>query len=343
MCPEQAVRDDDVLHMLRLPCGEDFDDLDHLDLSSEYDGLFDHVLFNEGGPKRKRAPGPKQVRPQCSEESCSGRSRPPSGLCSRHSGEKTKHKQCSEESCSALARRPSSLCARHGGVKAKVNEARATKAKASEARLAGGTRAYLTAQGAVPPQQSSLPGVSDAAGRAAQTEYRRSGDMVAAQQVGTRVGTVAAAEAEAMEAMEARRYAAPAAAAARGDFKDAHELLAALHTELGANPTTRARYVAAAEALLAKLLPHTEGPITDEGTQAALEGLLRDGALMAMRGLGDVRAAVAGVLRERALTEAVAAQRNRLAAAAAAKAAQHEAMGPDTYAAEAFGLAADHE
>ena len=110
----------------------------------------------------------------------------------------------------------------------------------------------------------------------------------------------------------------------------------------GRSLTTRARYVAAVEALLAELRPHAEGPITDEGTQAALEGLLRDGALMAMRGLGDVRAAVAGVLRERALCEAVAAQRNRLAAAAAAKAAQHEAMSPDTYATGAFGLAGTH-
>jgi len=365
VCPEQAVRDDDVLHMLRLPCGEDFDDLDHLDLSSGSDGLFDLVLFNEGGPKRKRAPGLKQVRPQCSEESCSTQARGPSGLCSRHSGEKTKHKQCSEESCSAQARGPSGLCSGHGGEKAKrcsyqgcsaqsrgpsglcsghggekakrcsyqgcsaesrgpsglcsghggekakVKEARATKAKASEARLAGGTRAYLTAQEEVPPQQASLPGVSDAAGRAAQAEYQHSGDWDAARRVGTRVGTVAAAEAEAREAMLVRRYAAPAAAAARGDFREAHELLVALHTELSANPSTRARYVAAAEALLAELLPHAEGPITEEGTQAALEGLLRDGALLDVRGLGDVRAAVAGVLRERALCEAVAAQRNR--------------------------------
>jgi hypothetical protein len=127
VCPEQAVRDDDVLHMLRLPCGEDFDDLDHLDLSSGSDGLFDHVLFNEGGPKRKRAPGPKQVRPQCSEESCSGRSRPPSGLCSRHSGEKTKHKQCSEESCSALARGGQVVSA-HGTVVRRPSDARARAA-----------------------------------------------------------------------------------------------------------------------------------------------------------------------------------------------------------------------
>ena len=131
-------------------------------------------------------------------------------------------------------------------VKDLAKATKATEAKAREARLAGGTRAYLTAQGAVPSQQSSLPGVGDAAGHAAQTEYQRSGDMAAARRVGTRVGTVAAAEAEAMEAMLVRRYAAPAAAAARGDFKDAHELLAALHTELSANPSTRARYVAPA-------------------------------------------------------------------------------------------------
>ena len=212
------------------------------------------------------APAIKRVRPQCSEDGCMNQGES-YGRCKRHSGTSTAATRCSYQDCSSGAKGPSGLCFRHGGAtpkryakakeakeakakeakakeakaKAKEAKAKATEAKPSEARLAGGTRAYLTAQGEVPPQQASLPGVSDAAGRAAQAEYQHSGDWDAA-----RVGTVAAAEAEAREAMLVRRYAAPAAAAARGDFREAHELLVALHTELSANPSTRARYVAPA-------------------------------------------------------------------------------------------------
>jgi len=63
------VRDDDLLHKLLVPWGEDFDDLAHLDLYS--DGLFDELL-DEGGLKRKRARRKSvQGRKQCSEDDCS--------------------------------------------------------------------------------------------------------------------------------------------------------------------------------------------------------------------------------------------------------------------------------
>ena len=78
-----------------------------------------------------------------------------------------------------------------------AKEAKEAKAKDSEALLAGATRAYLTAQGAVPPQQASLPGVSDAAGRAAQAEYVCSGDWDASVRAGAAAADEAAVKVQA--------------------------------------------------------------------------------------------------------------------------------------------------
>jgi hypothetical protein len=114
VCPEQAVRDDDLLRKLLIPWGEDIDDPAHLDLYS--DGLFDELL-DEGGRKRKRAPVLKRVYPQCSEGGCSALARGASGFCISHGG--ARPKQCSEGGCSALAKGASGFCARHGGARPK--------------------------------------------------------------------------------------------------------------------------------------------------------------------------------------------------------------------------------
>ena len=69
-------------------------------------------------------------------------------------------------------------------------------ARSMEARRAGASKAYLIAMGAVPPSISELPGVTVAAGEAAQIEYEQmSGDMDAALRVGAAAAEVAAAEA----------------------------------------------------------------------------------------------------------------------------------------------------
>ena len=106
------MRDDDLLHKLLVPWGEDFDDPAHLDLYS--DGLFDELL-DEGGPKRKRAPALKRVRvrPQCSVDGCTNVGET-YGLCKRHSGT-THTKRCSYQDCSNRARGSSGLCISHGG------------------------------------------------------------------------------------------------------------------------------------------------------------------------------------------------------------------------------------
>ena len=332
--PEQAVRDEDLLHKLLVPWGEGFDDPAHLELYS--DGLFDELL-DEGRLKRKRErPKRVQVRKQCSEDDCSAVARAASGLCSRHGGERKqcaedgcrtgargpsgfcihhggekperpKPKQCSKDGCKTGARGSSGFCSRHGGGGAKrcsyqacssgargssglciyhggetpkmgkgsatkakevkeakatkakeakevkeakateakeakevkeakateakeVKEAKATEAKATEARLPGATRAYLMAQGAVPPQQSSLPGVSGAAGRAAEAEYTRSGDWDASLRAGAAAADEAAVKARQADTARMELQ----AAAARGDAAEVERRLKLLKAECGA-------------------------------------------------------------------------------------------------------------
>ena len=142
---------------------------------------------------------------------------------------------------------------------------------------------------------SDIPGVTVAAGKAAYHAGFGHGGAAAVAAAAVQ----AAAEAEAATAELTQHYAGPAAAVARGDVKEGHELLTALHDRLRADPTTRARYVEAGLAMLAELLPLAEGSIADDDTRAALKGLLHDGALLDVHGLGEARAAVERVLRER--------------------------------------------
>ena len=262
----------------------------------------------------------------CSVEGCTSQ-RKSRGVCTHHADGGPR--LCSVEGCTSQ-RKSRGVCSRHAGEIHAQTQAKRPRALPGLAAAAAQTEAMGL-------HTSDIPGVTVAAGNAAYHAGFGHGGAAAVAAAAVQ----AAAEAEATAAELMQHYAGPAAAVARGDVKEGHELLTALHDRLRADPTTRARYVEAGLAMLAELLSLAEGSIADDGTRAALKGLLHDGALLDVLGLGEARAAVERVLRERALCEAVAAQRNRLAAAAAAKAAQHEAMGPDTYADVAFGLEAD--
>ena len=309
VCPEQAVRDDDLLRKLLIPWGEDIDDPAHLDLYS--DGLFDELL-DEGGPKRKRAPALKRVRvrPQCSVDGCTNVGEA-YGLCKRHSG--TTHiKRCSYQDCSNRARGSSGLCIGHStyatavakaaatglpapdtveakDAKAKdVKGAEATKAtetaKAIEARLAGATTAYLTAQGAVPPQQSSLPGVSGAAGHAADTEYTRSGDWDASLRAGAAAADEAAVKVRA-------RHKRLTEVAELGDAAGVERMLRQLQGQL-----LPMAYAAAAMPAALALLDHAEG---NGELLAELDCMRQDGGVLAVLGLGSVNDRISTLLRVR--------------------------------------------
>ena len=194
---------------------------------------------------------------------------------------------CSVEGCAAQIK-SRGVCSRHAGEIHAQTQAKRPRALPGLAAAAAQTEAMGL-------HTSDIPGVTVAAGNAAY--HAGSGHGGAAAVAAAAVQAAAEAEATAAELMQ--HYAGPAAAVARGDVKEGHELLTALHDRLRADPTTRARYVEAGLAMLAELLSLAEGSIADDDTWAALKGLLHDGALLDVLGLGEARAAVERVLRER--------------------------------------------
>ena len=147
VCPEQAVRGDDWLQVPLFPDGEVHDEPDHPVLFVEYDGLFDLVLPNEDGPKRKRKRKPN-VYPQCPEEGCKSQGRV-RGRCQRHRSEtviKRARLLCSDQGCDSKARGASGLCRRHGGEiqkpAKKVKEAKVART-ARETRGMAEKQSYL--------------------------------------------------------------------------------------------------------------------------------------------------------------------------------------------------------
>ena len=96
---------------------------------------------------------------------------------------------------------------------------------------------------------SDIPGVTVAAGKAAYHAGFGHGGAAAVAAAAVQ----AAAEAEAATAELMQHYAGPAAAVARGDVKEGHELLTALHDRLRADPTTRAYSMSASSAFWCSL------------------------------------------------------------------------------------------